>query len=388
MPASAAGIMNVSATIDWASAAGGVRQASSAQVAIAKRCMSVPPDDGNYLPGIMQYNSCRSQGSWNYISNQDARSLRPPLRTQAARDRRRRDAAASLRLQDKITRREFLETCDLDLEVGDAVAIDVAAHDGDVVGGAGLVERLVMQFARLAAKRLRADELERLVARFARIGVDGREIDVVQPRLKVGDDVADTGPDRRLVDRLEIEHVMIGAARQRVAAKTAGDHVAAAATVEGIGAGVAGDDVSKRRTGHVLDADQRVRTRAVGGGAPVGRTEIDLHAGCGIRVGGGIDAVASVETVAAVTAEQRVVACAADQDVVGARAFERVVEGGACEVFDVDERVEALARVLRAADREVDGDPVRRLRIRGGVVPPAAAVEDIISAAPHEGIHA
>src|SRR5262249_56057762 len=126
----------------------------------------------------------------------------------------------------------------------------------------------------------------------------------------------------------------------------------------------------------------------VGGGAPVGRTEIDLHAGCGIRVGGGIDTVAAVETVGAVTAEQRVVARAADQDVVGARTFERVVEGRAREVFDVDERVEALARILRTADRKVDGDPVRSLRIRGGVVPAAAAVEDIVPAAPHEGIDA
>ena len=51
-------------------------------------------------------------------------------------------------------------------------------------------------------------------------------------------------PTALFVERIEVEHVTIGTARQRVAAEAAREHVAAAAAAERIGAGIAGKDVS------------------------------------------------------------------------------------------------------------------------------------------------
>src|SRR5262249_53522979 len=105
---------------------------------------------------------------------------------------------------------------------------------------------------------------------------------------------------------------------------------------------------------------------------------------CGIRVGDGITAVAAVEAVEAATADQRIVAAAAAQDVGAGRALQRVAKRRAGEGFDADERVETFAGVLRAGDRKMSGHGACRVRIRGGVGPPGSAVEDIVSATPHE----
>ena len=87
---------------------------------------------------------------------------------------------------------------DLDLEVGNAIAIDVAADEREVIGGAGLVECLVAQLALPAAKSCVPMNLKSLVAPAAGVGVDIPEIDVIQSALEVGDDIAGGGPDRAL----------------------------------------------------------------------------------------------------------------------------------------------------------------------------------------------
>src|SRR5262245_55428242 len=104
--------------------------------------------------------------------------------------------------KDDVARCQLEDTVELDLEVSHAVAIDVPADDGHVVCGASLIERLVTQLAGFAVKRLGADELECLVARAAGVRIDIREINMVRSRLEVGDDIANAGPDRSLVDRI------------------------------------------------------------------------------------------------------------------------------------------------------------------------------------------
>jgi hypothetical protein len=143
---------------------------------------------------------------------------------------------------------------DRDLEVGNEVAIDIAADNRDVVGGACLVEGLVTQFARPAVKILCADELETLVTGAGGVRIDIPEIDVVQSRLEVGDEIAVRGPDRGLVERIEVEDVAISTTGERVAAKTAGEAVVASAAAERIGAAVADQGIGERRARDVLDA--------------------------------------------------------------------------------------------------------------------------------------
>ena len=145
-----------------------------------------------------------------------------------------------------------------DLEVGNAVAVDVAADDRDVVGGASLVEGLVTKLALLARESFRADKPEPLVARAAGVGVDPREIDVVQSRLEIGDDVAGAGPDRRFIESVEIEHVTAGAAGQCVAAEAAGEPSLPPPPTQRIGASIAGKGIGERRADDVLDADQPI----------------------------------------------------------------------------------------------------------------------------------
>src|SRR5215470_13487726 len=93
-------------------------------------------------------------------------------------------------LQDEIFRRGIDDPVQLDLEVGNPVAVEIAADDRNVVGSAGLIELLVAKFACTAVKVLRADESEGLIALFGRVRIDARKIDLVLPRMEVSDDIA------------------------------------------------------------------------------------------------------------------------------------------------------------------------------------------------------
>ncbi|MDK1373282.1 MULTISPECIES: hypothetical protein [unclassified Sinorhizobium] len=72
-----------------------------------------------------------------------------------------------LALQKEVARNERLDPGKLDLEVGAAVAGDVAVDDRLVVGGTGGVEGLVDQLSGLARERARTTPGEGLIAREA-----------------------------------------------------------------------------------------------------------------------------------------------------------------------------------------------------------------------------
>src|SRR5262245_51591851 len=169
-----------------------------------------------------------------------------------------------MRSQNEIGRRELDDADDLDLEIGNAVTVDVAADHRDVVDRAGLVEHLVLQFALLAREVFRADEPEPLIARAGRVGVDARQVDVVHPPLEISDDITDAGTDRAVGDGVEVEDIPISATRERVAPETAGEHVNATAAAERIGAGITGERVGKSRSGDVLDPREPIEADAGG----------------------------------------------------------------------------------------------------------------------------
>src|SRR5262249_35881629 len=135
-------------------------------------------------------------------------------------------------LQDEIFRRGIDDPVQLDLEVGNPVAVEIAADDRNVVGSAGLIELLVAKFACTAVKVLRADESEGLIALFGRVRIDARKIDLVLSRMEVSDDIAGAGPGRRVGNRVEIEHIVTCTARQRVLTKTTGEQVIASAAAQ------------------------------------------------------------------------------------------------------------------------------------------------------------
>lgn len=87
----------------------------------------------------------------------------------------------------------------LDLEIRDAVAIDVTKNDGLVAGGASHIFHAPLQLATDTGKgRARhREEAERLIARKRGVGVDGGEIELVLARREVGDDIARRSPRRR-----------------------------------------------------------------------------------------------------------------------------------------------------------------------------------------------
>src|SRR5215510_1224892 len=111
--------------------------------------------------------------------------------------RRRGLLAAS---QNEIFPRRCNDPGQLDLEVGNSVAVDIAADDRDVVRCARLIECLVAKLADVAVEVLRADELEGLVVLAGGVRVDAREIDLVLPRLEVRDDIVGEGPGPRIVN--------------------------------------------------------------------------------------------------------------------------------------------------------------------------------------------
>jgi len=108
------------------------------------------------------------------------------------------------RLQKEITRCRFDDPGQLNLEVGNPVAVNIAADDRDVVGSTGLVERLVVKLSGPAVKILRPDEPEVLVALSGRVRVDGREIDLGECRAEITDLIATHGCKVLAVDLTDV----------------------------------------------------------------------------------------------------------------------------------------------------------------------------------------
>src|SRR5262245_2421686 len=212
--------------------------------------------------------------------------------------------------QQEIAPRQLKDPEDLDLEIGDAITVDVAADDSDVVGRAGLIERLVVQLSSLAAEVPRPNQTEALVAGARGIGINISEVDFIDTVLKIGNDIANAGTDTTLGDRVEVEHVVASATGQRVATEVAGQPVVASPAAQRVRPGIAGEHIGEGRANDVLDADQPVRVAGVGEPTADG-AQSDPHACCRIRIGGRVHAIAALQTVAASAPHQHVVTGAA-----------------------------------------------------------------------------
>ena len=164
---------------------------------------------------------------------------------------------------------------DLDLEISNAVAINVAADEREIVGSAILVKRLVVQLALPSAKLLRSDEPEALVAAAGRVGVDIPEIDIIQSPLEVRDNVAAAGTDRTVCQGIEVEHIGTGTPGQRIAPQPAHQAVVAPAAAERVRRNIAGERVSEGRANDVLDATELVRV-AESGNHPLAELRLTL----------------------------------------------------------------------------------------------------------------
>src|SRR5262245_27693975 len=292
----------------------------------------------------------------------------------------------ALHSQQKIVLRQLHDPGDLDLEVGNAVTVDIAGDDSDVVGGARLVECLVAKLARLAAKFPGATETEALVATARSIGVDGAQIDVVHARPEVGDRVTVARPHPALGERVEVKHVAASTTGERIAPETAGEMVVTGTAVERVRSAVADKRVGERGADGDLDAYETVESVA-GAVSATDAPELHRDAHRGSIIGDGVNPCAAIEDVAAAAPHEDVIAAAADQLVPSTVSLERVSKFGARQVLDADEGIRPFAGLLRAGNCQVHRDARRGIGVGGGIGR-AAAVEDIVAPAPHQDVPA
>ena len=146
----------------------------------------------------------------------------------------------------------------------------------------------------------RADEGEGLVAVQARVGVDARQVDQVQPRLESGNNVAGRRTHATVHQRTERESIGISTPPHLIASGTSGQHILAIAAVERIRPGAAAQVVI------ATPAEQRVI-------ANIAAQVVVAHA--------------AVERIVAAEPAQRVVAEIAGQQVV--QRVPRAVRGSA-----------------------------------------------------------
>src|SRR4029453_9718926 len=128
-----------------------------------------------------------------------------------------------------------------------------------------------------------------------------------------------------------VERIGAAAALEPVVAAVAIERIGAAAALEGVVvlepgqhvvAGIADEQIRIRRTGQVLDADQRVALR--GAAKPLVGFQADHDGLCGITVIRGIGSRAAIERIGAAAALDLVVAAKAEDRVVSAIAEDRV----------------------------------------------------------------
>src|SRR5262245_25043803 len=145
-------------------------------------------------------------------------------------------------LKDEIAAGESVMAGQAQLELdGAGVGVGVGLDDGvgADVDGAQLTCR--------GERHIAADEGKGLVAGNSRIGIDGGQIDAVQPAvvyaLEVGDQVVVADPDARFVEVVEHERVIAQPAGHGVEPSAANDRVIAGATVQGVVTGAAVEDI-------------------------------------------------------------------------------------------------------------------------------------------------
>jgi hypothetical protein len=121
-----------------------------------------------------------------------------------------------------------------------AVAVHVAFRE------ALRAEILVVQLSLGVMERLLADPVEGLIAGDPCLGVDGAQVDIIAgdvvAMVQVKDDIA-LGPDHAVLDRIEIEEVAVGAAKEIIPAVSASDDVVAGTASELIVMGAADEQV-------------------------------------------------------------------------------------------------------------------------------------------------
>src|SRR5215510_8891732 len=144
-------------------------------------------------------------------------------------------------LKDEIAGGEVVTAGEVQLELdGAGVAVGVGLDDS-------VAAHLHVAQLTCGAERGRANEREGLVAANSRIGIEGGQIDAVQPAviyaLEVGDQVVVADPDARFVEVVEHERVIAQPAGHGVEPSAANDRVIAGATVQGVVTGAAVEDI-------------------------------------------------------------------------------------------------------------------------------------------------
>src|SRR4051812_37919670 len=130
----------------------------------------------------------------------------------------------------------------MDYHVGCAIAVDVQVN----VCGSGVTVIAVVGFAGMPGELV--DQCEGVVQRGARVGVDGREIDLVALRVgatllaaEIKDEVRGGGSGARQGN--EFEPVGPGTAGEVIRAATAGEGIRAATPDDRVRSGISGDRV-------------------------------------------------------------------------------------------------------------------------------------------------
>jgi len=100
-----------------------------------------------------------------------------------------RPLLGTLLLLQEVSRCERLQSGHFDLEVGTAIAVEFREDDRAVARRARVLWLAVDEAAR-ASKRARAAEREGLFAARTRVGIDRGQIDLVEARREVRDDIA------------------------------------------------------------------------------------------------------------------------------------------------------------------------------------------------------
>src|SRR5262245_13756406 len=248
-------------------------------------------------------------------------------------------------MRDSLPVRYMAISLDSDLKDEVAGGEDVMAGeaqlelDGASVGvGVGLDESVAacLHVAELTwgAERGRANEREGLVAAGSSIGIDGGQIDSVQPAvvyaLEVGDQVVVAGADARFVEVLEHERVIAQPAAHAVEPSAANDSVVAAAAVQGVVActsrqhviaGVTRDHVVRAVAGAIdVGCAGQHQVLEIGGKREGNGAAHGIDAAVG-SLGQGIGTVGDVSIITRTT----------DQCVVAGAAIERVIAGTSCQ---------------------------------------------------------
>jgi len=274
------------------------------------------------------------------------------------------------------------EALQLNLEVMNAVAVQVALDNGSIIRGSSLVFIVPSERASLVVERgiLLRQEMEGSIALRRAIRIYRRDVDLIDAFLEVGDDVAvRAGPgfrrcfeDKRIRADATGHDVLSGTTNDDVRAGAAVQLVRAGPAIENVAAAIAGQHVVVAGASHVFDADELVTGGIPARCGPSRQVDVDR---AGAPIAGRIVSVAAIDDVPAGAAVHFVRASPAIEHVAAAIAAQHVVVAGASQVFDADELVTGGLPARCGPSRQVDID-------RGGArvavrVVATAAVEHV-----------